>query len=57
MNRRVVLTVTDGQGKVVSAGGVGDAIKALTDSAAKSRRSAARTSSRSSTSWTRSSPC
>ncbi len=29
MNRRVVLTVTDGQGRQVSAGGVGSAIKAM----------------------------
>ncbi|MGD0202129.1 MAG: OmpA family protein, partial [Bryobacteraceae bacterium] len=29
MNRRVVLTVRDGQGKIVSAGGVGEAIKAM----------------------------
>lgn len=29
MNRRVVLTVTDGQGRVVGAGGVGDAIGAF----------------------------
>ncbi len=29
MNRRVTLTVTDGQGRTVSAGGVGDAVKAL----------------------------
>lgn len=29
MNRRVVLTVTDGQGRVVSAGGVGEAIRAF----------------------------
>ena len=29
MNRRVQMTVTDGQGRVVSAGGVGDTIKAL----------------------------
>ena len=35
MNRRVVLTVTDAQGRVVSAGGVGDAIRAMTESAAK----------------------
>ncbi len=31
MNRRVTMTVTDDQGRIVSAGGVGDAIKALTD--------------------------
>jgi hypothetical protein len=31
MNRRVVLTVTDGQGKVVGEGGVGDVIKSLGD--------------------------
>src|SRR5271166_6412969 len=29
MNRRVVLTVTDGQGRVVSAGGAGDAIRSM----------------------------
>lgn len=29
MNRRVVLTVADAQGKTVSAGGIGDAIKAM----------------------------
>ncbi len=29
MNRRVMLTVTDGQGKVVSAGSIGEAIKAI----------------------------
>jgi hypothetical protein len=29
MNRRVQLTVTDGQGKIVSAGGIGSAIKAM----------------------------
>lgn len=29
INRRVGMTVTDGQGKVVSAGGIGDAIKAM----------------------------
>jgi len=29
MNRRVQMTVTDGQGRIVSAGGVGDAIDAL----------------------------
>ncbi|MCC7173911.1 MAG: OmpA family protein [Bryobacterales bacterium] len=37
MNRRVVLTVTDAQGKVVSAGGIGEAIKALTETQAKSQ--------------------
>ncbi|MFB3776716.1 MAG: PKD domain-containing protein [Bryobacteraceae bacterium] len=37
MNRRVVLTVTDAQGRIVSAGGVADAIKALTDQAAQSK--------------------
>jgi hypothetical protein len=37
MNRRVVLTITDAQGKVVSAGGVGDAIKALTEIADKQK--------------------
>lgn len=31
MNRRVTMTVTDGNGKQVSAGGVGDAIKAIMD--------------------------
>ena len=31
INRRVVLTVTDGQGKVVSAGGVGEAINSFQD--------------------------
>jgi hypothetical protein len=31
MNRRVILTVTDGQGKVVSVGGVGEAINAFQD--------------------------
>lgn len=35
MNRRVVMTVRDGQGKIVSAGGVGDAIKALQQIAKK----------------------
>jgi hypothetical protein len=29
MNRRAVLTVTDGQGRVVGAGGIGDAIRAI----------------------------
>jgi len=29
MNRRVVLTVTDGQGRVIGAGGVGDAIRGI----------------------------
>lgn len=36
MNRRVVLTVTDGQGRVVGAGGVGDAIGAF-DKVAKAQ--------------------
>ena len=31
MNRRVTMTVSDGDGKQVSAGGVGDAIKAIMD--------------------------
>jgi len=31
MNRRVMLTVTDGQGKIVSAGTIGEAIKAMAD--------------------------
>jgi hypothetical protein len=31
INRRVVLTVTDGQGKVVSAGGIGEAINSFQD--------------------------
>ncbi len=35
MNRRVEITVTDAQGRVVSAGGVGEAIKALEDLAKK----------------------
>lgn len=35
MNRRVVLTLTDSQGKVVSDGGVGDAINALNEIARK----------------------
>ncbi|HSB15253.1 MAG TPA: OmpA family protein [Bryobacteraceae bacterium] len=35
INRRVVMTVRDGQGKIVSAGGVGDAIKALQEIAKK----------------------
>src|SRR5262249_31762455 len=35
MNRRVVLTVTDGQGRLVSAGGVGEAIKAMEPTAKK----------------------
>jgi hypothetical protein len=29
MNRRVSMTVTDGQGKIISAGGIGEAIKAI----------------------------
>ncbi len=37
MNRRVILTVQDGQGKVVSAGGVGSAIKAMQGSEAQKR--------------------
>lgn len=32
MNRRVVLTVMDGQGRIIGAGGAGDAIKAVNDS-------------------------
>jgi len=41
INRRVVLIVTDGHGKIVSAGGVGDAIKAMqaAESAAKAKES------------------
>jgi len=35
INRRVVLTVTDAQGKIISAGGVGDAIKAINELASK----------------------
>ncbi|MCW5978104.1 MAG: OmpA family protein [Bryobacteraceae bacterium] len=35
VNRRVEMTVTDGQGRTVRAGGVGDAIKALEDLAKK----------------------
>jgi hypothetical protein len=35
MNRRVVLTVTDAQGKVISEGGVGEAIEALSELAKK----------------------
>jgi hypothetical protein len=35
MNRRVVLTLTDAQGNVISDGGVGDAIKALSEIAKK----------------------
>lgn len=31
INRRVVLTVTDGQGRIVSAAGVGDAIKSMSE--------------------------
>jgi uncharacterized cupredoxin-like copper-binding protein len=37
MNRRVVLTLTDAQGRIISAGGIGDAIKALTETAAQSK--------------------
>lgn len=37
MNRRVSMVVTDGQGKVVSAGGVGDAIKAMQAQPARER--------------------
>src|SRR5213076_404242 len=33
MNRRVVLTVTDDQGRTVGAGGPGDAIRAITNAA------------------------
>jgi outer membrane protein OmpA-like peptidoglycan-associated protein len=33
MNRRVVLTVTDDQGRTVGAGGAGDAIRAITNTA------------------------
>src|SRR5207253_9300262 len=33
MNRRVVLTVTDDQGRTVGAGGPGDAIRAITNTA------------------------
>ncbi len=36
MNRRVILTVTDAQGRLIGTGGVGDAIKALSDSLARS---------------------
>ena len=35
MNRRVVMTVTDAQGRTISAGGVGDAIRAMTEDAQK----------------------
>ncbi len=35
INRRVTLTVTDGQGRIVSAGSVGDAVNALAAAAAK----------------------
>ena len=39
MNRRVYMTVTDGQGKVIGAGGVADAIKAMQEhSAAASKQ-------------------
>jgi hypothetical protein len=38
VNRRVVLTVLDGQGKVVSAGGVGSAIKAMQATEASQRK-------------------
>lgn len=38
MNRRVAMTVTDGQGKVVSAGGVGDAIKAMQNTQAAQQK-------------------
>ena len=34
MNRRVMLTVSDAQGRVVSAGGIGDAIRAMPDAQA-----------------------
>ena len=33
MNRRVVLTVTDDQGRTIGAGGAGDAIRAITNTA------------------------
>ncbi len=38
MNRRVTLTVTDGQGKVVSAGGINEAIKAVQASQASEQQ-------------------
>jgi hypothetical protein len=38
MNRRVVMTVTDEQGKTVSAGGTGDAIRAMDQTPAKGMR-------------------
>jgi hypothetical protein len=38
MNRRVTLTVTDGQGKVVSAGGINEAIKAVQASEASEQQ-------------------
>ncbi len=37
INRRVQMTVTDKEGKIISAGGVADAIKALQQAAAKTR--------------------
>jgi len=41
VNRRVEMTVTDGQGRPVKVGGIGDAIKALEELAKKNRKSAA----------------
>jgi hypothetical protein len=38
MNRRVILTVTDGQGRVVGAGGPGDAIRAMEPAPQKPQR-------------------
>ncbi|MEP6538235.1 MAG: OmpA family protein [Bryobacteraceae bacterium] len=38
MNRRVMLTVTDGQGKIVSAGTIGEAIAAMSPDAAMSKK-------------------
>ncbi|HYL77684.1 MAG TPA: OmpA family protein [Bryobacteraceae bacterium] len=38
MNRRVVMTVTDEQGKTVSAGGAGEAIRAIDQNAAKTMK-------------------
>ena len=38
MNRRVVLTVTDEQGRTIGAGGPGDAIRAITNTAPPRRR-------------------
>jgi hypothetical protein len=38
INRRVTMTVTDGQGRIVAAGGVGEAIKAIQASQEKQQR-------------------